>query len=276
MSAQHRPLSLSGTPLSGDRLVRMCYLDESGVSDDEPHLVVAGAIIHADRQRKAIEQHLRDLRDKYIPSGLPKNRIFHATDLFHGAKNFPRENWPQELRWRILDELVSIPEKFSLPIVCGVVRKSDLPEAYRKRKTVQKIAISCQAIAFSHCAIAIDRWMKHSADADEVALIIAEDKEDVRAAMRGMLAFARRPPETLLPFLRSGDRSYRPLTRVVDTVYFAGKSDSSPLQIADACTFSIMRHLKDAKECERFYAPLQMSLAFAPRFAETQLTLSGT
>jgi hypothetical protein len=33
----------------------MVYVDESGISAGEPYLVVAGAIVHADRQWKALE-----------------------------------------------------------------------------------------------------------------------------------------------------------------------------------------------------------------------------
>ncbi len=262
------PPSLGGGFLTGDRIVRMAYLDESGVAQDEPFLVVAGTILDADRQWRVVQKYLHELRDEFIPEGRPKGRIFHATDIFHGSKHFTRSAWSQELRYELLEKLVSIPDKFDLPIVCGVVRKDDLPPFYVQRKTPAKISESCQAMSFNFCSISVDRWMKLSAEPDEVALIIAEDRPEVRTIMRGMLRFAQNPPDFLLQFLHDDERPYLPLTSIVDTVHFAGKMDSSPLQIADACAFAIMRYLRRGKDSERFYAHIKKRLAFKPRMKE--------
>jgi len=106
--------------------------------------------------------------------------------------------------------------------------------------------------------------MVGSANPDEVALIIAEDKPDVRSAMRDMLKFAQRPPALLVPFLHDDERPHLPLSRIVDTVHFAGKLDSSPLQVADLCAFAIMRRLKRASGNERLYAPIERNIVFKP------------
>src|SRR6266849_3413019 len=102
MNLVHRqwPMGLGGGPLLGDNLVRMIYLDESGISATEPYVVVAGVIIHADKQWKGLEKYLLDMVDELIPPAMRDNFYFHATELFSGGKRFDRNSWPKEKRWR--------------------------------------------------------------------------------------------------------------------------------------------------------------------------------
>jgi len=55
--------SFTGHRLSGDQLVRMIYFDAAGLSNPkhEPYIVVAGVIIHGDRQWKPIGDYLAAL-----------------------------------------------------------------------------------------------------------------------------------------------------------------------------------------------------------------------
>jgi hypothetical protein len=55
------------------------------------------------------------------------------------------------------------------------------------------------------------------------------------------------------------------LSRVVDTVLFAEKSESSPLQVADACAFAIKRHLMKTPEADRFYKSLVRKMVIGPK-----------
>jgi hypothetical protein len=114
----------------------------------------------------------------------------------------------------------------------------------------------------------VQRWMSEAAEPDEVALLIAEDNKEARGQMRSMVNFNRNPDFSLL---NADAAKHLPLTRIVDTAHFAAKLDSSPLQIADACAFSIMRRLRRAKDCERFYNPLEPNLVMRPNFASLDL-----
>ena len=49
-------------PLLGQNLVRMVYLDEGGISHNEPVLCVAGVMIHGDRQWRCPVGHKRSDR----------------------------------------------------------------------------------------------------------------------------------------------------------------------------------------------------------------------
>jgi hypothetical protein len=55
-------------PLFGDRLVRLAFLDEAGRSESEPFLVVAGVIVHGDRDYRRIEDAPTTLIQAEIPA----------------------------------------------------------------------------------------------------------------------------------------------------------------------------------------------------------------
>ena len=58
MSAPYLP-AFGGAPLVGDRLVRLVYMDEAGISQHEPITVVCGVIVHGDNQLNLVRNHLR-------------------------------------------------------------------------------------------------------------------------------------------------------------------------------------------------------------------------
>ncbi|MEA2993145.1 MAG: hypothetical protein QOD40_2065 [Alphaproteobacteria bacterium] len=244
----------------------MVYLDEAGISSPthEPFVVVAGVVIHADRQWKMIEQYLSDMADHYVPPAKRHGFVFHATELFSGGKTFPRQDWPREKRWEILDALIDIPKKFKLPIACGFVERAKVAAKYSDL-SVAKQTIHAQTISFAICCYAVEYFLTHghAVEPNEVALIVMENNDQARDQIRKFHKFNRDPAnEKLLSTLQFGKLV---LTRVVDTVHFAEKSYSSPLQIADICAFAIKRHLMKKPESNRFYQPLKAGLVLLPK-----------
>ena len=95
---------LRRSPLWGDKIVRLVYLDEVGTSNprDEPFLVITGIAVNADRQFKEVESYLDGLLHKHVAE--PDGIVFHAMELWHGTKQFHRDHWPLEKRLEILDD----------------------------------------------------------------------------------------------------------------------------------------------------------------------------
>jgi hypothetical protein len=89
------PCSFTGHPLEGDRIVRMIFFDAAGISNPkhEPYIVVAGIILNADKQWKALGHHLSEMADTFAPPEHRDQFIFHATELFSGGKLFPRDRY---------------------------------------------------------------------------------------------------------------------------------------------------------------------------------------
>ena len=117
--------SLSGYALQGSAVVRLAYMDEAGISNpqQEPYLVVAGVIIHADKNLVEIERYLDRLVAQYIPVEHQQDFVFHATELFNGGRVFKRDDprFPLPVRMEIASRISAIPKKFGLRLVFGFI-----------------------------------------------------------------------------------------------------------------------------------------------------------
>jgi hypothetical protein len=92
-------------------------------------------------------------------------------------------------------------------------------------------------------------------------MMIAEDRDKIRKITKASHSLFRgratsdlkkmMPPDIGSPF-----DSLVPFQRVIDTVHFAKKSETAPLQIADVCAFAIKRHLMGKAYSDRLFIPL--------------------
>ena len=75
---------------------------------------------------------------------------------------------------------------------------------------------------------------------DEVALLIAEDRDSIRARLKQAHALYRdhNRMRKINPLL-----TYFPFHHIRDTIHFAKKNESAHLQIADVCAFIIKKRL---------------------------------
>jgi hypothetical protein len=256
--------SICGAPLAGDRLVRLTYLDEAGISANEGFLVVGGVLIDGDRQLTAIENHFNILLLKHIPIADRAGFVFHATDIWSGGGYFKdREQWPLDKRLAILDDLVAIPEKFALPVSFGAV---DWPKFTLDLLVPgcdqRDLEIAAHAVAFGHCCMGVEKFMR-MAFPTEVTILIAEDRDSVRASLKEAISVFRNP---VLAEKLELDQGYFPFEKIKDTVHFAKKSESRHLQIADICTFVLRGHLLKKKHNDRFYNVLKPLLIWTPHF----------
>ena len=250
--------------------MRFAYLDESGIGNAkaEPFVVVAGVIVHADIQIRAIEQYLREMAGEYIHPQLRKFKHFHATELFHGAKTFNRQTYPQELRWKILREICEIPRKFDLPVVMGFVpREQYKSTTFRSGWNANKLVVGAQALASTCCLIAVERYMRQT-DGTEVAALVYENNDGAKGLIRDTQRMLRDSDFTALlsdDFLGAQWRSYLPIARIVESPLFSEKNESSILQVADAVAWSINRKLRNADKCDMFFEPIDKQLIVRAR-----------
>ena len=242
--------------------MRFVYLDEAGIANikDEPQVVVAGIIVHADKQWIPLEKYLQDMMIDLIPPDKRKGFYFHATDLFHGSGLTPREDFPKDYRWDVLEELCQIPIKFDLPIVMGFYdRKKVLEE---DDISIHDATIQSLATSATICAMATERYMRQSAPKGEVATIVYEDNRNAKKIIRTLHNQLRSPE--LIPSVKEHWKEYLPLTRIVDTAHFAEKEDTSLLQLADVCAFILKRRLIGKKDVYRFSKHLEQNLIVRP------------
>lgn len=224
--------------------MRFVYVDESGISSKERVTVVAGVIVNADEQLKLVEQHVENIIAEYVPEEYRKGFSFHATDLFHGGgRIFDRRHYPLERSHEILRKLLRVTGELRLPIVYGYSEKTSLLEIFKKVPPRHAAAIH-HAYTYSMCAVGAERYMRQSAEPSELASLVVENNDNSQKAVKLMHALMRSrnlddASSPLLADLEQMAPDCLPLKKIVHGVYFALKEDSSLLQIADACAFTI-------------------------------------
>jgi hypothetical protein len=178
--------------LEGSNIVRMIYLDDAGISNPlhEPFVVVAGVMVEADTQWLALERYLEGMADTYAPPGQRNGFYFHATELFSGGGFFPREKYPREERWKILDELVAIPKKFKLPIAAGWVERAKLATKHPDLD-IATLTVHAQTIAFTLATFGADHYLRNGIDVKpgEVGSIVMENNDQARSTAQRMAFF---------------------------------------------------------------------------------------
>lgn len=240
--------------------MQLAFLDELGRSRQESHIVVAGVLVSGDRDYRALEGKLRELRERYIPEPDRDGFVFHAKDIFHGAKYFKDKTlWPPDKRFPILRDLAALPAKMGLPVAFGHVEKKDywgdqavqVELAKHAEKDRQNISDIVQHMhAFARCEVAVERVM-HTLPRDQVCMVIAEDTDRVKFAVKRAQAELKDPNSII--FRGISGISGLPLTKIVDTPHFAAKADSVPLQVADTCAFLTMRRFLRREDTQEFF-----------------------
>lgn len=270
-----RPLSISGVALQGDRLLHSIYLDETGISVNEPVALVAGVIINEDLQWKSVEKAISDLITEYVPEEHREGFSFHATDLYHcSGKIFHHTKYPRERAREALKQLLSIPRMFEIPIACGYLTKSDYEIPVDQFDASGKAKLY-HALAYFVCVIAAETYMVNFRPPQELARLIAELNTETHKVvkMAHKLLQGKLNPELIQKLANQFEvtKTFLPLRRIVDSVHFAEKEDAILLQLADACAF-VLRYWAQGKSgqyideyFEAFIGPRSNVFATTPR-----------
>jgi hypothetical protein len=275
------PRSLSNDCLYGKRMMRLVYMDEAGIGnpDQEPFLVVAGVIVHADNDLIAIERHLDRLVEKFIPEHQRSGFVFHAKELFNGGgKVFVRDGstWTLEKRLEIADQLALVPRKFNLTLAMGSVERARFPLAepenanYQALSAGEKVIVQ-HLVAFVNCAMQVEHWMRGNAG-NEVCMLIVEDNERSRKFIRqNILALQQRKFQSVG---LADENIHFPFRKIKEEPLFQSKRSSSVLQLADFCAYIFKRFLMDQndKRYVRFLDPMRPYFSYLTeeRWQQTQ------
>lgn len=237
--------------------MRLVYVDEAGISKDEPILVVCAVIVHADNQLVTVERHLSRLVSRVIPAEHQESFIFHATELFSGGgKVFKRRDpeWPLERRLEIADALAAVPKRFHLPIIGSWADKAGFATvpAYRDSWNAldeRKRATFAHGGVFMMCSAKIDQWMREQAR-NEVCLLVVEDNNEARSVLRW---FHRVRQDKSVAASFGSAR----IGRIKEDPLFQQKRPSSVLQLADFCAYVLKRSLLGDRRYDRFVDPMR-------------------
>ena len=253
----YRPLSLSGVPLAGNRIVRTIYVDESGTSANEKILVVAGVIIDADRQWMDIANYVGALIKEYVPAEKRIGYVIHATRLFNGYHMLDPGSCRNEMD--LLRKLMEIPRLFGISVGFGALRKVAPPDHVNTPKKQKKFNAILHAMAHIGCVIACEKYMIENALPNEIATMVAENREEAKSIVKHTHDLMRGAIGDVIGFIENMDENwceYLPVKRIVDTVHFAGKNDALYLQLADAFAFVFRRFLEGKTRGDELYTDL--------------------
>ena len=172
----------------GDRIVKLVYIDETGLANPlhEPYVIVAAIIVDADKKLIAVERHLDKLVERFIPPEDQSDFVFHAAHLFNGGgkvfvrepKDEPNPKWPLEKRLEIADALAKILKRFRLPLAVGFVERATFPRTFELPPEIKngKKTVAAHVAAYMQCAMAVEIWMRQNAS-NEVCLMVIENNE---------------------------------------------------------------------------------------------------
>lgn len=179
--------------------MRKIYADEGGISGNDPILVVAGVVVHADTQLIPIEEFFWEIIGKRIYKEDRNNFIFHAEELFHGSgKVFGnRDKYPLKRRCALLKSVLSIPRLLHLPVVFGFIRKEKRKLGQSKKSARESLALD-HALAFSYCAISAEMFMRNYTQG-EVAEITAEETRKRERPWLKCMTSRERVIRTMMP-----------------------------------------------------------------------------
>jgi hypothetical protein len=249
-------------PLEGLKVVRFVFIDEGGISQREPFVVVAGVFVHGDNQVLPLEDELDRLKDKYIAPEYRSDFIFHAKEIWSGTGKIfgNREAFTLEKRLDMLRHLIRIPRKLDIPIVYFAIEKSKLEMKEDGVESLPSNALGAfsHAAAFVGCTIQIESLMRERWPL-EIAQMVAEDNDQIRSILKRSHEILRDPSKADGGNVNT---NILPLRKIHGSVHFASKTETYSLQLADICAFFIRGHLSGHPKVEPFYSKLKSMIIF--------------
>jgi hypothetical protein len=235
----------------GEAYVYLAYLDDSG-SDPKSPVALVGAVVLPDELFAHFETLLGMMVSDLVPEGKSFTE-FHATELYWGNGAFM--GIPEADRHEAIRRLLRLISTFKIPFVySGVDRRLLASSPMGSAHPIDA--------AFRMCALGIHDWLKSPArkrtnvpdplpqghTTDPLCLFISDEipdgrlKETIRTSfksLRGKPQKGAQPTANRLPLVH-------------DDMYFGSSADSIGIQLADVCSFFMMRHLRD-NESDEFY-----------------------
>jgi hypothetical protein len=249
-------------------LSHFVYLDEAGVANPEndPHVVVLGAIIHGDKQWKKIERHLASLVQKHIRPEHRTDFYFHAKELRYGSKRIPRDSYSRQQQDEIFRDICSIPLSFGVPLICAYVDRA-ATRLRHPNDSIRQLTENAQVGASLCCAVGVERFMRHTTPSEEMAIMVFENTDKIRKTIKQLQNLFRKP-EALDGAIALGFdlQSVLPLSRIGDAPFFAEKTDASMLQVADFCAFATKRHLA-GQDSDKYFECIKNNFFLGPVLA---------
>ena len=257
--------------MEGINLVRIVYIDEAGLSrpDQEPFLVVAGIVVHADQKLNGIENYLDRIMRRHIPHEHHEGFVFSAKHLFNGDnKIFKRDDpeWPLERRLKIADEIAATAAKFALPIALGWVERATMFDVMKFPALSESERVLVQhTTAFMNCSMMVEHWMRRNTK-NEVCMLVAENNDRAKKFITDVQRFHQNTK--FAETMDEETQKHFPLRKIKEDPLFQPKRQSHPLIYADFCAYVWKKVLMGDKRYDRFFEPFRKYVIFFDDWAD--------
>jgi len=223
----------------GKNLVRLVYIDETGIDSDKIG-VVAAVIVHGDKQLPLINREVRPIIAKCPGSDRP-NFEFKANRLYSQY----RKHGENSIYGEVMHDFLTVMSKFSLPIRYWAVDKPPLEDLRANLPEHMTVNDMC----FVNTIIGTARWMRKNAP-DEAAVCISDKSRDEVKLDTYIRAFRGLGPKYIIPVPDSLLYLYE---CIADTIFFSDSHKSIGIQMADHANFFMRTHLLGDEHAEPFY-----------------------
>lgn len=235
--------------------MRVLYLDEAGIGsvNNDPHLVVAGVLVRADTQWVPLANRLRELTVEFTPVGSKAPSCLHAKDIFHGSREFPRDQWDADRRFKLLKAIGSLPEEFDLPVVWSSIDREEFARDHPQDSLAEHLT-DCYSTAAIVCLAQTEIYLRRQKGPVEVASVILEQNNEIQRRIPELVSFLREPGDAISQ-LNPGWEKFIPPRHLIDTPAVQSKSASSILQLADYIAFAVKRKVQKAPRSQVLTEP---------------------
>jgi len=214
-------------------MTRFVYLDETGTNTKkDPYTIVAGVIVHADKQLEKLERGLAKICRELVPNelwepdDLNKPFVFHASDYINS--NGPFKALKAEGKWdvhkgmAIAEAIITLCESAEVRVVWGLAEN-------KYGKSAEDLHIN----SFGVTVLAIEHYMLSEANG-EVCILVAENHQAHRKRIKSLVSGMK----NLGAMKAAGVTSIKvPIRTIKDVVHFVDKTDSYCIQIADTICY---------------------------------------
>ena len=238
-------------PIQKGIFVYLVYIDDSA---QDGIFQVIGAVIIRDYGFRDVERIFGILTEIAVPEDLRPSFEFHTSDLFQG--NPPFDKLGKDKALALLDKfalLLGGTPAGPIPIIYGSVDIRELLAG--DFATAQPVDI-----AFRRCIPQVEKWLKENADHD-FGILISDDtsnnkqKQNMQAVFR---AYRTRIRTNLSSLPKEEFKEERGKgAHFHDDMYFGDSRYSVGIQLADFCSFIILRHLQGKEDTEFLYKKIE-------------------
>jgi hypothetical protein len=263
-----------------ENFVYLAYMDDADTKCKRRRWQVMSAVIIEDQALKWAEVGVAGAQDilGLSPEQLEKFEEFHACELYGGYGVF--QGIEQETRFDAMRQLLALLTMLDLYVVYGAVDLDQLGNEIYASADPLDICFRICAKGISICLDGRHRQIttqKLGSDPNNyttkniMAVLIENTARDLTLIImdecdKKTKDSLHRTYRSMRP--RANKMGDKPLSSFHDDMYFGDSKYSFGIQIADACSYFIARHLEGDHETERFYEII------APRIVHYELVPS--